>query len=210
MLPSLTYYDPVDMLRQAEQEMDRIPSADLFNDPSYQKLTERWCAGMFGAGYAKLITPCEVAVNQSRYREDVDVFMRTAKHVWEFQLAEAQKPGRKRGLEFKQLEAGEVSTIEQDPELGHLEGANWLAASIEKKKSKRYASSQQLHLLVYANFPAQGLLYGNLVDRLKSYQEDFASLWIFTSLHLCSVFSTKELGMLTGWGKIRDIQDYYP
>ena len=116
--PTIAYQEPVVLLASTEQELESTPFVKLFNDSNYQKLTERWCAAMFGLGYSKFVAPCKVAVNESRYREDVDFYLRAAKHDWEFQLCEVQEPGRRRGLEYKQFADGTVRTTAYDAERG--------------------------------------------------------------------------------------------
>jgi hypothetical protein len=206
----IAYDDPAAVLAAAETEIESTPSEKLFNASKYQKLLERWCAGMFGVGYSKFVAPCQVAVNEDRrYRQDVDMFLRAGGRDWEFQLAEAQEPGRQRGLEFRRFADGTVRTIAYDPERGRLEGPQWLGEAVALKKAKLYESSQALHLLVYGNFPAQQLDYVDVVDALSPFREDFASIWIVTSLHVASVFSPPDLAEVKGWGVVRSIEDYY-
>jgi hypothetical protein len=69
--PTIPYQEPAALLASTQQELDSTPFVKLFNDPSYQKLMERWCAAKFGLGYSKFIAPCKVAVNEGRYRVDV-------------------------------------------------------------------------------------------------------------------------------------------
>jgi hypothetical protein len=205
----IPYREARELLAEAEREMESIPSEQLFNDPSHQKLKERCCAGIFGVGYAKLVGPCQIAVNEDRYREDVDIFLRAAGHDWEFQLAEVQFAGRRRGLEYRLLATHEMVTSPYRPRRGEKEGPSWLSAAVKKKVDKRYASSKDLNLLLYANFDAANLDYPSIVASLSEYAPQFASLWIVTSVQLCSVFSDPRLGSLNGWGQARDIEDYY-
>ena len=209
MKPMISYLDPAVMLDLAEKEMEPIPRERLFNKPQYQKLTERWCAGMFALGYSKFVSPCEVAVNEVSYREDVDIFIRSANRIWEFQLAEVQDTSRKRGLEYKRLASGAAQIKGWEPARGTRECPLWLASAVRKKKEKCYANSSELNLLLYANFPAIQLEYSTLVQELTSFSVDFASLWILTSDHLCSVFSHSALGQVSGWGSIRNIEHYF-
>lgn len=210
MKHSVKYVDPAVMRDEAEKEMQAVPGERLFNDPQYQKLKERWCAGMFGVGYSKYVQPCEVAINDGAYRADVDFFARAAGKEWGFQLAEVQEPARRRGFEYKQLAAGTMRTFPYEPERGTQEGTRWLADGARRKKEKNYAGSADLHLLLYANFSAQGLTHSALVTDLLPFSTDFASLWVVTSLALCSIFSRPDLGEIRGgWGEIRPLQAYY-
>jgi len=209
MRSKITYSDPAVLLESAQREMEPIRHEVLFNDPQYQKLTERWCAGMLGVGYSRLVTPCEVSVNESPYRVDVDLYLRSAGREWEFQLAEVLEEGRLRGLEYKQLAAGNRRTVPYTPERGRLEGSKWLVEAVRRKAQKRYAGSASLHLLLYANFSARQLEHAEIVAALAPFSMDFASIWIITNLHLCSIFSPPELGTIGGWGEVRTLQHYY-
>ena len=209
MKPRITYSAPALMLEAAEKEMEPIPNDQLFNDPRHQKLKERWCAGMFGDGYSKFVGPCEVGVNDAPYREDIDIFLKVRDREWEFQLAEVQEPGRRRGLEYRHLATEKLRSIPYEPERGKLEGPLWLAEGVKKKVEKNYSRSKNMNLLLYANFPARELEHSELMERLQPFSDDFASLWIVTSMHLCSIFSPRDLGEVHGWGVVRDVRHYY-
>jgi hypothetical protein len=207
--PQIGYCNPRELLVEAERAMEGIPSDELFNAAKHQKLRERWCAAMFGIGYSNHVTDCQVAVNTSRYREDVDFFLRVTGLDCGFQLTEVQRPDRRRGLEYREMADGETHLLPYQPGRGTQEGPDWLASAVDKKIAKQYMSSNTLNLLVYANFDA-GLEYSNLQARLAQYSSSFASLWVITSLHLCSVFSIPTLGSVQGWGVVRDVREYYP
>lgn len=205
-----TFHDPVVMLAGANREMRGIPNELLFNAPQYKMVRERWCAGMFGCGYARHVAPCKVATNELRYRQDIDLWLRTEDKDWDFQLAEIQEPGRRRGEEYRRVADGTVQTFPYEPERGRVAGPGWIAGAVERKRGKRYSGSESLHLLLYANFNGEQLEYADVAAALQPYEGDFGSIWIFTSLHICSVFSPPELGALPGWAQFRGFEDYYP
>jgi hypothetical protein len=200
------FHKPASLLVSTEREMEGIPSVELFNDSRHKMLRERWCAAMFGVGYSKHVAPCTVAVNESRYRADVDMFLRAADQDWEFQVTEVQTPGRRRGLEFKQFADGNVRLAAYS--VDNAQVLSWLAQGAEHKKAKRYSGSHGLNLLLYANFAVSGLEYELVAAALSRFAQDFASIWVVTSLHLCSAFSQPGLGEVRGWGPIRSIEDY--
>jgi hypothetical protein len=204
------FCEPRALLDRTEQALDRVPNADLFNNPKYQKLREAWCAAMFGLGYSKYVAPCKVAVNDGPTRQDVDFYLSTDSDLWEFQLAETQKPGRRRGDEYKR---GDVKLYRvpfpSDAE-PNKDAPSWLAAAADKKKAKRYAGSDSLHLLIYLNFDGPGLEYKDVAAELRKFSGDFASLWIVSSLHICSIFTSAGIGAVPGWGDVRDPSEYYP
>lgn len=205
------FHDPADLLASTEESMDQIPAARLFNDPAFQKVRERWCAAMFGIGYSQHVTPCKIAVNERcNNRLDVDIFLQTGSRDWEFQLAEVQRPGRRRGDEYRNLAEGPVTFVRFVGEPAPHDGPKWLAKGAERKKAKKYSGSRKLNLLLYANFQALGLKYDSVATALMSYAQDFGSVWVLTSMQLCSVFSQPGLGEINGWAQIRASDDYYP
>jgi len=203
------YREPRDLLVESEHALDRIPSNELFNSAAHQKLREQWCASMFGIGYANHVRPSRVAVNEGRYREDADFFVEAADVDWGFQLAEVQRPNRRRGQEYRQLADGGVHLSAYQPGRGDDEGAEWLANAIDQKLGKHYASSNTLNLLLYANFDFADFEYTKIQGRLAQYSSQFSYVWVMTNLHMCSIFSSSELGELNGWRVIREVRDYY-
>src|SRR5712692_300386 len=73
--PSVSFESPQILLETAKSEMAAIPQEKLFNSSEYEKAREKWCAAMFGLGYAKCVRPCRVAVNASDQRKDVDLWL---------------------------------------------------------------------------------------------------------------------------------------
>jgi hypothetical protein len=205
------FREPEELLACTEQAMDQIGSVNLFNDPAHQKLREQWCAAMFGMGYSKHVAPCKVAVNGSRYRVDADVLVQVGARNWEFQVAEVQPPGRRRGHEYKQLLGGTGRFARLIGEPTPDDAPQWLSEGAERKKAKRYSGSRKLNLLLYANFPASTLAYGSVAAALLPYAEDFGSIWVLTSLHLCSVCSRQpDLGEIKMWAQIQPLDVHYP
>lgn len=209
MIPDTIFYEPSALLASVEAEMAEIPNAELFNKPSYQKLRERWCAAMFGLGYAKAVDACEVGVNETSYRLDVDMYLRVAGRSWGFQITEVQAPGRSRGRDYR-LGIEDTGWMRgKDSDIGREHGPGWLAEAVERKRLKSYSSSQLLHLLLYANFSAIGIQCSDLLAALLRFQGAFASIWVLTSLHVCSVFTPPDLGHISSWSSVRDGDDYY-
>ena len=188
--------------------MGLVPQVRLFNKPRYQKVREKWCAGMFGMGYMKFIRPCHVAVNDTEDRADADFFMRSDGREYAFQLVEAIEPKRRRGDEYKARASDRLHSLPYEPEKGHVEGPTWIASRIEQKAAKNYAGAAHLNLLVYANFAARGLQHRSVVDAAAKFQAAFASIWVLTSLHLASLFVANDLGRLDDWSEIQTVEEY--
>jgi hypothetical protein len=210
MQPKLQFQTARAVFEHANLEMLEIAQVDLFNDSQYQKLTEQWCAGMFGLGYEKFIRPCLVAINIGNDRLDADFFLRTDNQDFAFQVVEVQDPSRRRGAEYRLLAEGKALTFPYEPEKGHIEGPTWIVNAIEKKVRKNYAGATDLNLLVYANFTARKLDHDVLVAATEPYAKSFASIWVVTNLHLSYLWGTDELGRIDGWGIIIRPEDYEP
>ena len=197
---NITYHCPEKILRDAEVTMDEVASEKLFNKPEPQKLFEQWCAGKFGVGFQKYTNrKCTVGVNNTDTRLDADFFLRIDGKELAFQVVEVQVPSRKRGDEYKRFANGSISIIHYNPDKGRQDGPSWIKAGIEKKVKKHYAQSEDLNLLVYANFMARELEYASLKQALAQYKDSFASVWIITSTHICSIHTNEVLGEIAGW-----------
>jgi len=193
----LLYTDPAVLLREAESEMALIPYQTLFNSPKYQKLTEKWCAAMFGIGYGKLISECKVAINNTDQHVDSDFFILVHGYEHPFQLAEVQKPGRRRGDESPN------DLREYRPERGRIEGPSWIVAGVKKKASKHYANANRLNLLIYANFEANPMNFQALRDMVQGLPQTFGSIWLITNADICTLSGNTELGEIQSWQRVR-------
>ncbi|MDH5518319.1 MAG: hypothetical protein OEY36_10980 [Gammaproteobacteria bacterium] len=100
---TIQFLDPDQALVDIEKKMDSIPNPELFNDPKHQKITEAWCAFMFGIGYKKYVSDCEVGVNETNSNTEADFYLKTKDNIWPFQLTEVQHADRKRGKEYKEI-----------------------------------------------------------------------------------------------------------
>lgn len=143
------------------------------------------------------------------YRVDVDMYLRVGRRIWEFQITEVQVPGRSRGRDYRSGTEDTGWMRGKDSDIARQQGPAWLAEAVERKRLKSYSSSQLLHLLLYANFSATGIQYGDLLTPLMKFRGTFASIWILTSLHVCSVFTPSDLGHISSWSPVRDADDYY-
>lgn len=190
------------MLSAAEAEMEGIPSKELFNSPRHQYLLDRWSAGSFAVAYALHVQQCRVAMEPLEAPSDVDFHLRAAEHTFPFQTVEVQKPGRRRGLEYRQP----PTLAPYRPAAEGAEGPRWLGDGLQKKLDKHYSTAKQLNLLVYADFTTEQLEWANVAHELDQFSSQFASLWVITYNVVGSVFSTSELGSVGScgaWGVYR-------
>lgn len=205
----LTYQFPRVLLDQAREEMTAIPNAELFNNSAFQKLREKWCAGMLGLGYELGAAPCLVAVNDSSDHLDVDIYLSSKGLEFPFQLVEAMEPGRLRGKEYKQSESiGLRGFSSSSLEEGRINGPHWIAGKIKQKVEKSYENSEKLNLLVYANFSARQLNYEDVCAVAHPYLSAFASVWVVSSLFLGALSVANELKKVGGWCQIFTPEQY--
>ena len=205
----MNFRDPIDLLMECREELASIPRTSFITDPEHRIRREKWCATVFGTGYAKYVAPCRVAVNESRNREDADFFLAARGCVFPFQTTMRLCEGRRMDEEYKKLAEVE-SRIESEPErmgeflstlltqyrpaLGSEKGPEWIETAIAKKVRKRYAGAPELNLLIYANYDAQGQDVRVIRDRAKAHRDEFASIWIITDRAICSLYSNDRIG----------------
>jgi len=206
MQKGVRYEAPLALLEQADREMSAIPQDRLFNEAAHRKLTEKWCAAMFGLGYERHVAPCSAAVNDTADHE-ADFFIKVGNREYAFQLVETMQPERQRGAEFKALARGEVRAIPYEPERGHREGPNWIANTIAQKRAKHYSNAAALNILVYANFTARDLQHADVLKAATPDLRTFASVWVLSSLWLGSLYVGNDLGRIDGWGVIFTIEE---
>jgi len=200
MLMQITYFEPNELLKTAESEMAQILNDELFSKSKYQKLTEQHAAAIFGVAYVKYVRKCQVGLNETSYQMDADFFVKAERREWPFQLTECDDPDRHRGDEMKGFANGSIKTVPYEPERGRIEGPDWIRNIIGKKTKKNYAND--INLLVYFNFPSHEIEYGIIKNATLEFKDRFASIWILSNSHVCSLFSCPELGEIVRWEKL--------
>jgi hypothetical protein len=196
------YRHPVELLAEVERSMESIPLAEFFGSSAYKVIREEWCAAMFGVGLQKVDVDCQVAINDVE-ATPCDFYVRIGPEELGFQNVEAMRKGRRRGDEYKSEEPRPYR-----PQEGRKNGPGWVRAAIEHKIRKRYARAEDLHLLVYANLDAPGLEYDAMLEETADLLEAFASTWVITSTHICSLKSSPLLPSMKGWSEVRQRNDY--
>jgi hypothetical protein len=96
-----------------------------------------------------------------------------------------------------------------EPGRGTVEGPKWIADAVCKKVEAKYSSARDLNLLVYANFPTNGLDYTSVCTSLSKFAGQFASIWIVTNHLICSVMSFPALGEISDLRMIYDPQELF-
>lgn len=203
---AIQFFDPSQALVDIEKNMDGIPNPELFNNSKHQKLTEAWCAYMFGIGYKKYVGDCAVGVNETNSNTEADFYLKSKNAIWPFQLTEVQHAGRKRGKEYKESPR---SSAMYRPSKANKNAVRWVHSGTEKKAAKNYAGSEDLNLIVYVNFETAKFDYRSISDSAKEFIGKFKSVWLLTNTHFCSLFSDSTLGQVPGWGEVRSIEEDY-
>jgi hypothetical protein len=160
---------------------------------------------MFGIGYEEFVSPCRVAINATKHRLDADFFLDAHGREFPFQIVEVMEPGRRRGAEYK---PGALKHISYDPDTGRANGPQWITRKLEQKVAKNYANAGSVNLLLYANFPAQGLQAADVIAATSKFKDNFASAWVQTALHLTTLWSRGDLGQINGWGVVQSIEEH--
>ena len=183
------------------REREPISDDAFFNDPAHQWLRDLWVAAHFGRAYGEFIDRGTLEFDWNRTHE-WDFLLHTRNHSEPFQITEALEPGRRRGLEYKQVESGErPRTSLESWEPGTRFGPTWIKSAIERKKNKNYAGAKSLNLLVYANFPAYQLELDAVKVECSELASEFLSIWVITGRHLGLLHSASppNTALESGW-----------
>ncbi len=201
------YREPLNLLNEVEKENEKIPNEAFFKDPGHQKDTEKWCASVFGLGYSQYCKKCVVKVNDSKRDTSPDFFLKVNGQVFEFEVTEVQKEGRKRGKYFKDLNNNPHLSEEYRPEHCRQESPRLIYEAIKKKASKYYENNGNLNILAYVNLDTENLDRNEILNKSKEFLSTFASIWIITNLQICSIFSNDVLGKIDDFKEITELKN---
>lgn len=163
------------------------------------RLREMWCASIFAQGYDRYVAPCMVEVDELDEQRDYDFILHTHGSTHPFQVTEALDEGRKRNYEYRNnitgLVAGDGFVVSK---YAHQR----LASVLDAKIGKNYSNSQELNILVYANFIGNEASWATMVNNLSSQCSHFASVWIITGAEVCCISSGVGVYGFPQWKKI--------
>ena len=192
---------PQDYYAQLKAVGSTISNSDFMRKPQHQHLKDSYCAARFAIGYERHVQPCQIWVNPKQ-NSATDFVLRTPRRDFEFQTVIADVPERRIGDEYKpDAELGKPYR----PGRGTAEGPAWIASKVLQKVDKKYADARNLSLLVYAMFDHNGLDYAAMCDSLPQDAGTFASVWVITNHHICSLRSCAELGSVQDLRLICDL-----
>lgn len=201
------YCGPLDLLNAVERENEQVSKEVFFNDPKYQKAQEKWCAAVFGIGFNEYCKKCRIRINESRHHTSPDFFLKIDDQVFEFEMTERQEPDRERGKYYKKLEQNPLMSMPYRPERGRQEGPSWIYEAIKKKVEKCYSDSRNLNILVYADFDTHIMDRKAILQKSGEFADKFASIWIITNQHICSLFSNDALGEIDSFREIKELRN---
>jgi hypothetical protein len=187
------FHKPKELELTFDAKAGSIPDSKFIRVPRHKELKEMWCAVRFGLGYEKFVGPCSISVDIEE-NSDTDFVVKTDAGEFPFQTRIADVPERRMGDDYKPETDSILSTRPYEPERGHIEGPEWIAAAVKGKVLKRYSTAKNLNLLIYANFSAHDLDYKAVCDAVREYKDEFASIWIITNHQICSLTASSGLG----------------
>lgn len=192
-------YTPEDLLYKYREIRSRISLREFFNKPLHTKTQEIWCAAHFALGYKKCVKNCKVIIYENDEQLVHDFELKIGDQLFPFQITECQKPGRRRGDEYKKSETFVKS---DNLSAGSEYGPKWIRTAIEKKYKKYYSGCQDINLLVYINFAARDQQYNITKKECSEVSKHFNSVWLLVGNALCCIKSSTTLGGFNDWKSI--------
>ncbi|SRR5712691_3130543 len=203
-----TFLKPRDLKTQLEKAAVALPPGHFIRKPENQHLKETWCAAHFGLGYERHVRPGTLWVNPQQ-SSDTDFVLKTEHGEFSFQTTLSDVPERRMTDDHKTGPDGRFPGRPYEPGRGTVEGPNWIADAVRKKVAANYSTARELNLLVYANFPTNGLDYESVCTNLREYSGKFASIWVVTNHQISSVISFPALGTIPELRMIYDPQELF-
>lgn len=163
------------------------------------RLREMWCASLFGEGFERNVAPCKIEIAETDEQRDFDFLLHALADVHPFQVSEVLDDGRKRNQEYRNNFSGLATN---DGVVVSKYAHHRLASAIQRKIDKNYSNSQELHLLLYANFIGNEASWAMMVSKLSERCSNFASVWVITGSEICCISSGIKLYGFSQWKKI--------
>ena len=145
------WWPPLAFLTVVLEHNRDVPSDAFFARAELQPLREAYAAGLF----ATILSETQAVALRLRRDRFPDFDLRIGEHIQAFELVEADKPGRRRGDEYKEAAQREAEglppSVEHfDPDAEEQAAPEAIREAIAKKAQKSYAPAPPL--LVYVNF----------------------------------------------------------
>ena len=179
------WWSPAEFFPMVQQHNEAIPNEQFFSCAEFQPLREAYAAGFFSwiLGQERHVL---VKLDADRF-PDFDLKLDGV--VVGFELVEADRPGRRRGDEYKEAARSEAASLpeipeEFDPDEEQKAAIPVIRRVVELKAAKKYAPPP--HLVVYVNFwlfdkpPLTPAQFGQL---LQPWREAFPEVWLLWKAH---------------------------
>jgi hypothetical protein len=200
------FLTPRDLKAQLEQAAATLAPGHFIRKPENQHLKDIWSAAHFGLGYQRHVRPCALWVNPEQ-NSDTDFVLKTENGEFSFQTTLSDVPERRMSDDHRPGPDGRFPGRPYHPDRGTHEGPGWIADAVRKKLDVKYSAARDLNLLVYANFPTNGLDHESVRDAATEFAGQFASIWVITNNLVCSLMSFPALGEIPGLRMIYDEQE---
>jgi hypothetical protein len=195
----MSIYSPTDLYAHVEKERNVVGDEAFVTNRNCNRLREMWCASLFGQGYEQHVAPCQIEIAETDEQRDFDFRLHALGEINPFQISEVLDEGRRRNQEYR---SGFSGLATDDGVVVSKYAHQRIASAIQGKIDKNYADSQELHLLLYANFIGNEASWAIMVGNLSSQCAHFASVWIITGSEICCISSGVKLYGFSQWKKI--------
>ena len=174
------WWPPLAFLTVVLEHNRDVPSDAFFARAELQPLREAYAAGLF----ATILSETQAVALRLRRDRFPDFDLRIGEHIQAFELVEADKPGRRRGDEYKEAAQREAEglppSVEHfDPDAEEQAAPEAIREAIAKKAQKSYAPAPPL--LVYVNFwlfHAPSLTPEQFAALVAPWREQFPEIWL--------------------------------
>jgi hypothetical protein len=176
--------DPERFFEDVRDIQRPIGNVSLFTDPALQPLFDAWIAGQFAA-IRNTHESCRVRLIRPGGFPDFEILV--DHRIEAFEATEADRPGRRRGDEYREDEMQVVRGEQAVRDLGgHDELRQWAIHAIrdaaQRKAAKRYGS--KVNLLIFVNVPTfveEPLDLDKLAELTAIGQTEFLAIWLLWS-----------------------------
>lgn len=195
----MTIYTHQELYALVESQRELVGDTAFVTRRDCNRLREMWCASLFGEGYERNVASCRIEISETDEQRDFDFILHALGETHPFQVSEVLDEGRRRNHEYRNSFSG----LATDDGVVVLKYAHQrLARAIQGKIDRNYANSQELHLLLYANFIGNEASWATMVSNLSNQCSHFASVWIITGSEICCISSGVKLYGFSQWKKV--------
>jgi hypothetical protein len=192
--------DPHTLAELVDAEAEHLGAREMLTSRKASRLREKWCAAKFGMGYAKTFAPCLIDIADLDEQREFDFHLVSGESRLPFQLAEVQSPGRRRGVEFRELDPRAVASYwRSQPPLSGSAAIHHIRESVQAKVDKRYAEPKKLNVLLYMNLDIASLNWSAVSEALGTPASAFSSVWLLADHAFTCAYGGEQWPPSRGW-----------